>query len=150
MLSEEATRALPYTSVALFDLAADLERYPQYLPGWISARVYGRGAERCHAEQVVGFGPVRMQFLTTARMHRPEQIEITSEDNRFNHFRLLWRFEQESGCNSWVSLRIELELRSRWLQSWLERTASGAAAEVLRVFEQRAGELYGSCRQDLT
>ncbi|HTX04710.1 MAG TPA: type II toxin-antitoxin system RatA family toxin [Steroidobacteraceae bacterium] len=150
MLSEEATRSLPYASVALFDLAADLERYPQYLPGWISTRVYGREPEVCYAEQVIGFGPVSMQFRTTARMHRPEHIDITSDDSRFSHFHLLWRFEQDSGRASCVTLRVELELRSRFLQGWLERTGPGTAAKVLRVFEQRAGQLYGSSRQGLT
>ncbi|MGA7538315.1 MAG: type II toxin-antitoxin system RatA family toxin [Steroidobacteraceae bacterium] len=139
MLSEKAARSLPYASVALFDLAANLERYPQYVPGWISARIYSRGAGFCYAEQVVGFGPLSMQFRTTARMHRPEDIEITSDDSRFSHFHLLWQFEQQGDRNSCVTLRVELELRSRFLQSWLERTAPGMAGEVLRAFEERAG-----------
>jgi coenzyme Q-binding protein COQ10 len=150
VLSEEAARSLPYASVALFDLAADLERYPQYLPGWISARVYGREAEICYAEQVVGFGPVRMQFRTTARLQRPEHIEITSDDSRFSHFHLLWRFESGSGRDSAVTLRVELELRSRFLQSWLERTGHGTAAAVLRAFEQRAEQVYGVSRRNFT
>jgi coenzyme Q-binding protein COQ10 len=143
VLSEKAARLLPYASAALFDLAADLERYPQYVPGWISARIYSRGAGFCDAEQVVGFGPLSMQFRTTARMHRPERIEITSDDGRFSHFHLLWQFEQ-SDRNCCVTLRVELELRSRFLQSWLERTAPGMAGEVLRAFEERACQLHGT------
>ena len=148
MLSEQAARTLPYASAALFDLAADLERYPQFLPGWISARIYDREPGVCRAEQVVGFGPVRIQFRTTARLHRPEHIEVTSDDDRLSHFYLLWRFEPGSAQDSSVILCIELELRSRFLQSWLERTAPGMTAEVLRAFEQHAGELYGTSRQD--
>jgi coenzyme Q-binding protein COQ10 len=143
VLSEGAERSLPYSPAALFDLAADLERYPQYLPGWISAQVYGRDADTCYAEQVVGFGPVRMQFRATARMHRPEHIEVTSDDSRFSRFRLLWRFEQVGGGECRVALDIELELRSRLLQGWLERAAPGVAAEVLGAFERRARQLYG-------
>ena len=146
-MSEEAARSLPYASGALFDLAADLERYPQYLPGWISARVYGREAEVCYAEQVVGFGPVRMQFRTTARLQRPEHIDITSDDSRFRHFHLLWRFEPGGGRDACVTLSVELELRSRFLQSWLERTAPGTATGVLRAFEQRAAQLLGPAGQ---
>ena len=141
MLSEQAARSLPYAPAALFDLAADLERYPQFLPGWISAQVYARETDLCHAEQIVGFGPVRMRFRTTASLHRPEHIEIRSDDGRFSHFHLWWRFEPESARDCCVTLRVELELRSRFLQSWLERAAPGTAAQVLRAFEQRAAQL---------
>jgi coenzyme Q-binding protein COQ10 len=143
VLSEEAERSLPYAAAALFDLAADLEQYPQYLPGWISARVYEREADLCYAEQTVGFGPMRMRFRTTARMRRPEHIEIDSDDRQFNHFHLAWRFEPSSrDCR--VTLRVELELSSRFLQGWLERAAPGTATEVLRAFERQAGRRYGS------
>ena len=144
-MSEEAERPLPYRAVELFDLAADLERYPQYLPGWISAQVYLRGPDVCHAEQVVGFGPVRMRLRTVAHMYRPERIEVTSDDSRFRQFHLLWRFRQAGGDCS-VGLRVELELRSRLLQSWVDRGAHGTVAQVLRAFEARARQLYGPAR----
>lgn len=144
MLSEHAQRSLPYARVVLFDLAADLERYPQYVPGWSSVQVYSREGEVCHAEQAVGFGPVRMRFRTMARLHRPEHIEMTSDDPRFSRFRLLWRFEEAGGGHCRVALRVELELRSRFLQGWLERAGPGTAADVLRAFEQRARWLHGT------
>jgi coenzyme Q-binding protein COQ10 len=143
MLSDEANCSLPYAPATLFDLAADLERYPLYVPGWISAQIYSRGAEVCYAEQVVGFGLIRMRFRTLARLRRPEQIEVTSEDARFRRFQLTWRFDPESDQHSRVTLRLELELRSALLQSALERAAPGAAAEALRAFERRAGQLFG-------
>lgn len=143
MLTENARRSLPYARVVLFDLAADLERYPEYIPGWSSVQVYRREADVCHAEQAVGFGPVQMRFRTLARMHRPQHIELTSDDPRFSRFRLLWRFEDAGGGDCQVGLRVELELRSRFLQGWLERAGPGTATEVLRAFEQRARRLYG-------
>lgn len=42
MLSEEAERCLPYSPEQLFDLVADVERYPEFLRWWISARVWRR------------------------------------------------------------------------------------------------------------
>lgn len=146
MLSEQARRSLPYGPAVLFDLAADLERYPQYVPGWISVQVYSREAEVCHAEQVVGFGPVQMRFRTAARWHRPEHIEVTSDDPRFSRFRLLWRFERVRAGGCRVALQVELELRSRFLQGWLERAAPGTASDVLSALERRAAQLHGPPR----
>lgn len=144
MLSERAERLVPYPAGRLFDLAADLEQYPRYLAGWKSARIYERDAGVCYAEQQVGYGPVRMAFRSKAVMHRPERIEVTSDDSSFRRFLLLWRFEPagpEGGCV--VRLSIELELRSRLLQGWVDRVGAAAPINVLFAFEQRARELFG-------
>ncbi len=144
MLSERAERLLPYPVDPLFDLAADLEQYPRYLSGWISARVYEREAGVCYAEQLVGFGPVRLAFRSKAVMHRPERIEVSSEDSSFRRFLLRWNFEAAQpleGCR--VSLSVELELRSRLLQGWVERLGPAAAVNVLSAFERRARQLLG-------
>ena len=141
MLREQAERMFPYPAGALFDLAAAVESYPQYLPGWISARITGDQEDVRHAEQWVGFGPVRMCFRSKAVLHRPHSIEVTSDDPQFRRMRLAWRFdgEQDPGCR--VCLSIELELRSRLLQQGLEHLAPMAAHEVLRAFERRARQV---------
>lgn len=148
MLSAQGERMLPYAREALFDLAADVEQYPQYLVGWVSARIYERQNDVWYAEQVLGFGPIRMRFRSRAEMHRPERIEIFSDDPQFRRFRLLWGFEavRDEGCR--VALSIELDLRSTLLQRGLERVASTAADDVLRAFERRAGELLGPAPSD--
>ena len=146
MLREQAERRLPYPASALFDLAAAVEGYPHYLPGWISARITGEQAGVRHAEQCVGVGPVRMRFRSTAVLDRPHSIEVTSDDPQFRRMRFSWRFdgEQDPGCR--VCLSIELELRSRLLQRGLEHLAPMAAREVLRAFERRARQVLAPQR----
>ena len=144
MLTSLGERMLPYPRAALFDLAADVEQYPQYLTGWISARIYERQTDVWYAEQVLGFGPVRLRFRSRAEMHRPERIEVTSDDPQFRRFGLLWRFEAAGDNDCRVMLGIELDLRSMLVQRGLERLAPSAAAEVLHAFEQRAAQLFGS------
>ncbi len=146
MLTSLGERVLPYPRAALFDLAADVEQYPQYLAGWMSARIYQRQTDVWYAEQVLGFGPVRMRFRSRAEMHRPERIEVSSDDPQFQRFRLLWRFEGSGEDDCRVALSIELDLRSRLMQRGLERLAPTAAADVLRAFEQRAGQLFGAAQ----
>jgi hypothetical protein len=62
----------------VFDLAADIECYPQYLTGYISARIQRRDSNLCYVEQVVGFGPIRLQFASIAALHRPERIDVAA------------------------------------------------------------------------
>jgi coenzyme Q-binding protein COQ10 len=52
------SQALPYRREQLFDLAADVERYPEFLPWWLSATVRHRDGEIYSTDQVVGIGPI--------------------------------------------------------------------------------------------
>ena len=138
MLSTQAERRLPYDGTALFDLAADVEGYPFFLPGWIEAHIERRDGERCEAMQSVGFGPMRLRFRTQALLRRPARIEITSDDAQFRHLNFTWRFEASPAGGSRVVLLLEIELRSRFLQRSLELMAPTAAGDILRAFEGHA------------
>lgn len=143
MLSDQAERVLPYAPEAMFDLAADIERYPQFLPGWIAARIDRREGDVCYAEQTLGYGPVRVEFRSRAELHRPEWIEVTSDDRHFRRFRLFWRFEPVVSVSCRVVLAVELELCSHLLQRLVDRVAPRASGEILLALERRAREVYG-------
>ncbi|MHB1828993.1 MAG: SRPBCC family protein, partial [Steroidobacteraceae bacterium] len=70
---------MPDERSALFDVAADVEGYPLFLPGWIDARIVRRAGEQCEAVQTIGLGPMRLRFRTQALLRRPERIDITSD-----------------------------------------------------------------------
>ena len=138
MLSARAERRLPDERSALFDVAADVEGYPLFLPGWIDARIVRRAGEQCEAVQTIGLGPMRLRFRTQALLRRPERIDITSDDGQFRHLNLAWRFEADAAGGSQVALLLEIELRSRFLQRSLELLAPTAAGDILRAFADHA------------
>ena len=138
MLSARAERRLPDERSALFDVAADVEGYPLFLPGWIDARIVRRAGEQCEAVQTIGLGPMRLRFRTQALLRRPERIDITSDDAQFRHLNFTWRFEASPAGGSRVALLLEIELRSRFLQRSLELMAPTAASDILRAFEGHA------------
>jgi coenzyme Q-binding protein COQ10 len=133
---------LPFSGEQVFDLAADIERYPQFLTGWISSRIQKREGNVCHVEQVVGFGPVRLQFASQAVLHRPHRIDVTSTDPPFRKYSLTWLVADmpTGGCR--ISVAAELELRSGLLQRivncWLPTTIE----DVVAAFEARAHSIY--------
>jgi len=138
-------RTLPFNCEQVFDLAADIECYPQYLTGWVSARIQKRESNLCYVEQVVGFGPARLQFASIADLHRPERIDVTSADALFRHFSLSWLIipARPSGCC--VSIAIEIELRSRLLQQIVNQLLSSVVDDIIASFEARAHLIYGGC-----
>lgn len=143
MLSERAERRLPFESAALFDLAADIEQYPLYLPGWREVHIEQRQGDGCRAIQTVGFGPAQLRFRTDAALHRPERIEVTSDDPQFRHFYLGWRFEGVRRGECRVELAVELELRSFLLQRSMEWLGPSVVGDALQAFEGYACQRLG-------
>ena len=142
MFSTVVERLLPYSAEQLFDVVADIERYPEFLPWWQAARVRERGATNLSVVNTVAIGPLRMQFPTEARLDRPRRLEVSSHEPPFECFRLGWQFSPQSGGGCRVVLETQLQMRSVMLQVLLERATRGLVTDVLAAFEARARALY--------
>jgi coenzyme Q-binding protein COQ10 len=129
------SRVLPYQAEQLFDIAADVEHYPDFLQWWKSARVTRRSGEVYHTDQEVGFGPLSQRFATKTILRRPSEIEVAAIDGPFAAFALTWRFESLPDG--------EIELRALLLRSLFDRATAGTADAILSAFEDRARLLYG-------
>lgn len=140
MMSRKIERFLPFSAEQLFDLAADVERYPEFLRWWIAARIVKRSANTYYTDQVLGLGPISIKFTSKTMLHRPGRIDVTSVDLPFRQFALSWMFEpRPGGCR--VSLVVELELRSHLLQHIVDRVLPTAIGDIIVAFETRASEL---------
>jgi coenzyme Q-binding protein COQ10 len=142
MLIDKMGAVLPFTPEQVFDLAADIERYPDFLPWWISVSIQKREANTCYVEQVLGRGPLRLPFASTALLQRPDRIDINSSDLPFRQFRLSVRVlpVAPTGCRLVIS--AQLELRSVFLQQMLHRILGSSLDAIMAAFETRAHSLY--------
>jgi hypothetical protein len=80
-----------------------VERYPDFLPWWIAARIQKREVGVYYTHQVLGLGPIRVSFGSKTMLRRPERIDVISDEPPFRQFRLSWIFESRplpsgSGC----------------------------------------------------
>ena len=133
---------LPFSREQVFDIAADIERYPDFLRWWITAQIRKRESNICYVDQVLGLGPVRVQFSSTAVLHRPERIDVTSSDPPFRRFSLSWLVEAGPSAGCRVSIVADLELRSRFLQQVVDRVLPATVVDIISAFEARARGLY--------
>ena len=142
MLTQKVERWLPYRPEQLFDLAADVERYPEFLRWWLAARVRDREASAYRTDQVLGLGPIRVRFASKTVLHRPQRIDVTSDEWPFRQFGLSWIFEPQRPAGCRVILVAELELRSWLLQGVVDRILPAVTADIISAFEARARRLY--------
>ncbi len=138
-----ATRTLPYSCEQLFDLAADVERYPEYLPGWVDVRILERTDKHLRVEQKLGLKIFRRPFVTTAVLDRPQKVSIRSDDGPFRFLQIEWCFEPARPGYCKVSLDFNYRLRNGLLEQIAATLFDHASPEIIRRFDRRAQRLYG-------
>ncbi|MGD8795453.1 MAG: type II toxin-antitoxin system RatA family toxin [Thiohalophilus sp.] len=142
MANYRERRHFPYARQDLFGLVADVERYPEFLPGWLEVNVMDAEVNHKRVHQVFGMGPVRIDFLSQADFSPPETIHIHSDDNPFQILDINWQFAAVGEHTTEVSLNITVELRPIIFQQHLESWFSKSASLILAAFERRAATLY--------
>jgi coenzyme Q-binding protein COQ10 len=142
-------RRVPYSAEEMYDLIADVGRYPEFLPWCAAARVRsvtplpeGDGA-LMEADLVVSFKVYRERFGSQVTLH-PEArtIDVAYLDGPFRYLRNHWRFvPHENGSE--VDFFVDFEFRSTVLQKLIGLVFQEAMQRIVRAFERRAETLYG-------
>lgn len=143
MPSHRTSRILPYPAEQLFDLAADVERYPEFLRHWLAARIVKRDGDVYYTDQVIALGPLHQRFFSKTVLERPERITVVSDDRLFRTFRLTWEFEPLPAGQCRVALAVDIEFRSRLLRDRFARALARTNERTVVAFEARAHRLLG-------
>lgn len=151
MPSFRLTRAVRHTPQQMYDLVADVERYPEFLPLCEGLRVLRRqpggadGVEVLVAEMAVGYKAIRERFTTRVTLD-PAQRRITAEyiDGPFRHLENRWGFKDgpDGGCN--VDFFITYEFKSFALGLLMGKMFDKAFRKFTDAFESRAERIYGA------
>jgi coenzyme Q-binding protein COQ10 len=149
MMIQRTGRPLPFSCEQVFDVAADIERYPEFLRGWIAARIIRREAEVYYVEQTLGLGPMRVHFSSRAVVQRPQRIDVSSTDHPFRQFQLSWLVQANEAGGCRVSIITDMQLRSRLLQHAADASLAATVDDILGAFESRAFKLYGKLNSNL-
>jgi len=140
-------RVLPYSPAQLYDLVADIERYPDFLPWCVGARIRERRAELIVADLMVGFRMFRERFTSRVTLapdySEGPRIDVAYADGPFKYLTNHWIFRPHpKGCE--IDFYVDFEFRSRLLQKAIEVLFNEAVKRMVQSFEQRAHALYGT------
>lgn len=148
MPSHHETKQLPYTVQQMYDLVADVGRYPEFLPWNSAARIRSRkpidGGEVMEADLVISFKVFRERFTSRVTL-LPDEKRILTEyiDGPFKFMKSTWSFRPNgSGCE--VEFFVDFEFRNAILQGIIGLVFNDAMQRVVRAFERRAAQLHGT------
>jgi coenzyme Q-binding protein COQ10 len=140
-------KILPYSAVQMYDLVADVARYPEFLPWTAAARVRSRapieGGEVMEADLVISFKVFRERFGSRVTLLQGQSKILTEYiDGPFKHLKSVWSFRDvPGGCE--VSFEVDFEFKNAILAGIIGLVFNEAMTRVVRAFETRAAKLYG-------
>src|SRR5258707_592167 len=137
-------RVLPYTQEQLFDLVAAVERYPEFLPWCVGARIRERTDKLLVADLLIGFRMVRERFTSRVVLSPYDRIDVAYSEGPFRYLTNHWVFlpQPDGGCV--IDFFVDFEFRSRLLQKVIEMLFNEAVKRMVSAFETRARQLYGA------
>ncbi|MFC6791104.1 type II toxin-antitoxin system RatA family toxin [Methylobacterium komagatae] len=150
MPSFRVTRRVRHSAEQMYDLVADVERYPEFLPLCESLRVIRRqdkpeGGQVLVAEMGVGYKAIRERFTTRVSLD-PGARKIVAEyiDGPFRHLENRWTFKDAEGGGCDVDFFITYEFKSRTLGLLMGSMFDRAFRKFTDAFEGRAARIYGT------
>lgn len=141
------TRVLPYTPEQMFDLVADVRRYPEFLPWNSAARVRSQkeqpdGSILLEADLVISFKVFRERFGSRAVLQPKKRLDMEYLDGPFKYMKSHWEFrDHPEGCE--IEFFVDFEFKNAVLQKLIGVVFYEAMNRIVKAFEQRAKELYG-------
>ena len=137
------TSDVPFSARDMFDLVADIERYPRFLPWCRSATVHARTSTVVTASLEIARGPFRKSFTTRNRMTDPERIDIELVDGPFSRLDGRWSFDAVAERSCKVGFEMRFEISNRILARGLAPLFEEIAKSMVDAFRRRAHQVYG-------
>ena len=143
----ETNHVVKHTADQMFDLVADVEQYPQFLPLCEALTVRSRkerdGKVLLLADMTVGYKAIRETFTTQVLLNKAERtIDVKYIDGPFKYLDNRWRFEPSGEGQSIVHFDIDYEFKSRILGALMGSMFDRAFRMFSDAFEKRADSIY--------
>lgn len=137
-------RHLPYTAEHLFDLVADVPRYPEFLPWCSAARITREHGNVFYADLVIGYKLLREKFSSRVTLLRPDHIHVEYLSGPMKHLSNHWRFLEQEDGSCIIDFYVEFDFQNPFLQQLVHVFFNEAVKRMVTAFEGRAAALYGA------
>jgi coenzyme Q-binding protein COQ10 len=150
MPSFSSKRRVQHSAPQMFDLVADVERYPEFVPLCRSLKIRQRtprpdGTEIVIADMIVAFKLVREAFTSRVTLDRPNlKILVEYLQGPFSNLENRWTFEPKSDQACEVGFYLAYEFKSRMLAVLMGAMFDSAFQRFAAAFEKRADAVYGT------
>ena len=133
----------------MFDLVADVEKYPQFVPLCSAMKVKsraekGEGVTVLVANMTAAYKLIHQTFTSRVTLDRPNlKIVVEYLDGPFSRLQNRWTFHATGENTCTVEFYIDYEFKSRTLAMLMGAMFDTAFRKFAAAFEKRADDVYG-------
>ena len=130
----------------LIDLVLDIEKYPEFVPFCVSAKVYEK-KEKSNlllivADLTIGKGPFKDTYKSDVKYNiKEDTIFVTNLDGPLKHLENTWHFEEKNNITE-VSFEVDFELKNAFLNIVMTKSFQFALDKIADAFQKRAEGLF--------
>ena len=130
----------------LIDLVLDIEKYPEFVPFCIGAKVYEKKEKGnlllIVGDLTIGKGPFKDTYKSDVKYNKKENsIFVTNLEGPLKHLENTWHFKEENNMVE-VFFEIDFELKNKFLNIVMTRSFQFALDKIAEAFQKRAEKLF--------
>ena len=134
----------------LVDLVLDIEKYPEFVPFCLDAKVYERNDEGdlilIIADLTIGKGPFKDTYKSDVKYNKKNNIiKVTNIGGPLNHLQNTWHFKEHEGGTE-ISFDIDFEIENKFLNIIMTKSFQFGLDKIADAFQKRAEELFGNSK----
>lgn len=126
----------------MFALVADIERYPEFVPWVVAAKVLKRDENGIIGQLEMERAGVREKFTTRNVFEEPTRMSLALIEGPFRLLDGLWTFEPLADRGTKIRLTMEFEFKNPLTAMLLSRVFEKSCAELVDAFVLRARSVY--------
>jgi ribosome-associated toxin RatA of RatAB toxin-antitoxin module len=143
MRQVDRTALVPFTPEQMFALVADIERYPDFVPWVVGAKILQTDERGVIGQLEMERAGVREKFTTRNVFERPVRMSLALVDGPFRLLDGLWTFDAVGDKGTKIRLAIRFEFANPLSAMLLSRAFEKSCAEMVDAFVDRARIVYG-------
>lgn len=136
-------RRLSYSAEQMFDLVADVGRYPEFLPWIMATRVRSDDGHEMVADMLIGFSAIREKFTSRVEKNRPDELRVHYIDGPLRDLDNRWQFRALGPSECEVDFSVQFTFRNALFEKLAGQYLDRAFRKMVAAFETRAAVLYG-------
>lgn len=142
MITHTEQKNFPYSQEQLFELVADIEHYPEFLPWCRGAIIHQRDGNKLIAELKIGYKFFQESYMSEVMLMPLTAINVQYAKGPLKYLKNQWHFQSITPKSCQVNFDLEFELKSSFLQKATESVFTTIVSQMLGAFEERARFLY--------
>jgi len=130
----------------LINLVLDIEKYPEFVPFCMGAKVYEKKVQGnlllIVGDLTIGKGPLKDTYKSDVKYNKKEDsIFVTNLDGPLKHLENTWHFKEKNKVTE-ISFEVDFELKNEFLNIVMAKSFQFALDKIAEAFQKRAEKLF--------